>query len=141
LAKSIKLNSSIDVPLLILGIVTPENILKLTWGINHLLNIRLSQSTGLKIRNVKTSQIHEFSLFQFEDENKHLKYSLLENRTKAGFYFNELRNIDHLFFIRGEIDNKFIESVIQVLKNSDEISAVMNINPGNPKLKGKMEHF
>jgi hypothetical protein len=141
LAKRIKLKNSLEYPLVIFGIVSSENILKLTWGINQLLNIRLSQVTDTIFNETKTSYSHEFSLFQFEDENLHLKFSLLNNRIKANFYFSELRNIDHIFFIRGEIDIKFKESVLQALKKSSDITSVLAINPENLKLKGKIEHF
>jgi hypothetical protein len=141
LAKSIKLNNSFEVPLLIFGIISTENILKLTWLINQLLNIRLSQTTGLMFNDSKSNHSHENSLFQFEDEKLHLKYSLLNNRIKANFYFNELKNIDHLLFIRGEVDSNFKESVLLALKNSADITSVLSINPKNLKLKGKLEQF
>jgi hypothetical protein len=141
LAKSIKLNSLLDAPLLIFGIISTENILKLSWLINQLLNIRLSQTAGLISNDSKSNNSHENSLFQFEDERLHLKYSLMNNRIKANFYFNELKNIDHLLFIRGEADSNLKESVMNALKNSADITSVLSINPKNLKIKGKLEQF
>lgn len=141
MAKSIKLNSTTDIPLLILGIISTNNILKLSWVLNHLLNIRLSQSLNLNLNYTKTNNILEFSLFQFEDENLHLKFSLLENRVKSFFYFDELRNIDYLFFIRGEFDIHFRDSTLLTLKKSSEIISLLSIDSEMLRQKGKLEHF
>jgi hypothetical protein len=141
LTKNIKLISSADSPLVIFGIVTNENILKLCWTINRLLNIRLSQSHGLTVNYTQTNEPVEFSLYQFEDENMHLKYSLFGNRSKMYYYFNELKNIDQLFFIRGNIDIKSRDSILQTLKSSIEITSVLSISPEIIKLKKNIEHF
>lgn len=139
--KNIKFVGPVDSPLEIFGIITNENILKLSWIINQLLNIRLSQSSGLSNNNTKVNQTIEFSLFQFEDENTRLKYSLFENRTKMHYYFNELRNIDHLFFILGNMDIKTRDSILQTLKKSSQITSILSISPDKLKPKKNIEHF
>jgi len=141
LAKSIKLDNPVDSPLIVFGIVSSENILKLSWVINQLLNIRLSQSAGLQFNETKTNHPVEFSLFQYEVENAHLKYSLIENRIKGTYCFNEFRNIDFLLFVRGETDIKLKDWILQTLRKSAEITSILLIGSEKFKLKKSIEHF
>lgn len=139
MAKSIKLEN-FEAPILILGIISGEKILKLSWVLNKLLKISLSQSHPLKIV-ADPKVVLEFSLFQCEDENLNLKYSLLENRNGSVHYFSELKNIDHLFFIRGILDICSKNIVIHNLKKSPEITSLLDIDPKNIKSKGKIGIF
>lgn len=141
MAKNIKLRSSFDCPLLILGIVSVENILKLSWAINQSLRISLSQSEKLILNKIKTGNVHEFSFFHFEDDLQQIKYSLIENRSAAVYYFEELRNIDYLFFIRGEINVNIKETVLQNFKKNTDITSVLIIDSKVIKRKEKLELF
>jgi hypothetical protein len=141
LAKNIKLNTQADLPLTIFGIVSNEKVLKLSWSINQLLQIRLSQSTGLTLHDSRSGHTSEFSLFQFDDEKNNLKYSLLENRTKTTSYFTELKNIDHFLFIRGEIESGYNNVILNTLKKSSDFISILTISPDKLKSKKSFENF
>lgn len=139
--KPIKLKVHSDLSLFILGIISVENELKLTWVINQLLNIRLSKSETLKKPEIKTNQTQEFSLFQFDDESQILKYSLLKNKVKHFSYFEEFKNLDYLMVIRGDMNESNKELLYQKLRSTSEISSLIAIDPFLFKNKDKLELF
>jgi hypothetical protein len=129
LAKSIKLQGdTANQQLHCIGIISSENILKLSWLLNRDLKFQLSQSESL------TEKDKEFVLFQYETESLG-KISLLGNKNETISYFPELKNIDYLFFLPFEIDAKFI---IQKIKNIPEISSTLILDLKNLKSKNKI---
>jgi hypothetical protein len=141
LAKQIKLNISADQPLTIIGIVSVENDLKLSWAINQLLGIQLTQAKMLTVQQSKTGKTIEFPLFQFDDDYHFLKYNLLSNRYKSNYFFNELKNIDFLLIIRGELDFEHKAEILLRLKTSVEITSMLIIDPNSVRKKDKLDFF
>ncbi len=126
---------------MIFGIVSSESILKLSWEINNLLHISLSQSEKLVFSKPKTRNSFEYRLFQFDDEAQLLKYSLLENRAGSVYYFDEFQNIDYILFIRGEIDSNIKETVLQMPKKNHGIISVLLISQNIIKKKNRLDLF
>jgi hypothetical protein len=141
LAKQIKLNISADIPITIIGIVSVESDLKLSWAINHLLDIQLTQSKMLAIQQPKTGKSIEFPLFQFDDDYHLLKYSLLGNRYKSNYFFDELKNIDFMLIVRGELEFENKAEILLRLKTSPEITALLLIDPVSLRRKDKLDFF
>jgi len=139
--KPVKLKIKSDLSLSILGIISTETDLKLTWTINKILNIRLSKSESIKKQEFKTNQTREFSLFQFDDESHLIKYSLLKNKEKHSSCFEEFKNVDYIIFIRGELNKSYKEQIYLKLKNSSEFSSLILIEPYLFKNKEKLELF
>lgn len=141
MAKQIKLNISADIPITIIGIVSVESDLKLSWAINHLLDIQLTQSKMLAIQQPKTGKSIEFPLFQFDDDYHLLKYSLLGNRYKSNYFFDELKNIDFMLIVRGELEFENKAEILLRLKTSPEITALLLIDPVSLRRKDKLDFF
>jgi hypothetical protein len=141
LAKQIKLNISADIPITIIGIVSVESDLKLSWAIKHLLDIQLTQSKMLAIQQPKTGKSIEFPLFQFDDDYHLLKYSLLGNRYKSNYFFDELKNIDFMLIVRGELEFENKAEILLRLKTSPEITALLLIDPVSLRRKDKLDFF
>jgi hypothetical protein len=132
LAKSIKLQGdTANQQLHCIGIISSENILKLSWLLNRDLKFQLSQSESL------TEKDKEFVLFQHETESLG-KISLLGNKNETISYFPELKNIDYLLFFPFEIDAK---SIIQKIKNIPEISSTLILDLNNLKSKNKISEL
>jgi hypothetical protein len=141
LGKQIKLNISADLPLTIIGIVSVESDLKLSWSINQLLDIQLTQAKMIAIQQSKTGKTLEFPLFQFDDETHLLKYNLLANRYKSNYFFEELKNIDYLLIIRGDLDFENKAEILLKLKTSTEITSLLIIDSNSLRKKEKLELF
>lgn len=141
MAKQVKLNISANQPLTIIGIVSVENDLKLSWAINQLLDIQLTQSNMLTIQQSKTGNKLEFPLFQFEDDKHLLKFSLLANRYKLNYFFDELKNIDFTLIIRGELDFENKAEILLRLKTSPEITSLLLIDSNSLRKKENLDFF
>jgi hypothetical protein len=135
LTRQVKLKSFSEHPILIFGIVSTENLVKLSWIINHSIKINLSQADSITVLDSKTGHTSEFSLTQFEDETSQVKWSLVVNRSKPFCFLNEFRNIDYLLFISCTNNpDSYVHLNIE-LKKIKEISSVIPIR--NEKIKKK----
>ena len=80
----------------------------------------------------------EFSVFNSVHNNNNQKIYLISNRCPDGFLFPEIRNIDFLIQIFGDISQSQIKSLIGPLKKIDIISAVFEIPADKIKNPGKL---
>jgi hypothetical protein len=81
----------------------------------------------------------EFSRYISHDENKYLTCTLISNRCPDGYLFPEIRNLDFILQIVGEITETGIKQIIQQLKGEAIISAIFVLDP--LKLKGVSQVF
>ena len=113
--KKHKLDLAIDEDYCLLGVVSDEPDYKLCWMINHSLDMNFERQEDLQLFHPRLKMEQVFSLFSFHDENALITFRIIRNRTENGYYLDELKNIDYLIHIQGEIDtsriNDFIHSV------------------------------
>jgi len=113
--KKHKLDLAIDEDFCLLGVVSDEPDYKLCWMINHSLDMNFERQEDLQLFHPRLKMEQVFSLFSFHDENALITFRIIRNRTENGYYLDELKNIDYLIHIQGEIDtsriNDFIHSV------------------------------
>jgi len=81
------------------------------------------------IFNQKLNTDLEFSRFIYIDEDKYLSYNLISNRCPDGFLFPEIKNLDYLLQITGEMDSKHLATILKELKKVGIISATFMIDP------------
>jgi len=117
-----------------MGISSHENDYRLVWAINNELKTQFVKTENL----VKDLQGHndrlEFSCFTFHDQERYLTFTLISNRCPDGFLFPELKNIDFLMRIQGEISDRELKEINQDIKSVPVISASFIMDPG--KIKG-----
>jgi len=87
----------------LLGVVTDEPDYKLCWLINQSLGMNFEKQDELKLFHKKSDEEQEFSNFHFEDEEAMITFRIIKNRTENGYYLDELKNLDYLIHIQGEI--------------------------------------
>ena len=113
--KKHKLDLAIDEDFCLLGVVSDEPDYKLCWMINHSLDMNFEKQEDLQLFHPRLKAEQVFSLFSYHDENALITFRIIRNRTENGYYLDELKNIDYLIHIQGEIDtskiNDFIHSV------------------------------
>jgi hypothetical protein len=141
LAKHLKLQYTDLQPVQIIGIVSSANHLKLSWAINQSFEIQLSEKENITITNSKTGQTFEHSLFQFENESNLLKYSLVQNKISGITFFDDLKNIDYLFVIKGELGDYEKDFIFQTLRKTPDIATFISINIDSLKKKERLELF
>jgi hypothetical protein len=102
--KKHKLELAIEEDFCLLGVVTDEPDYKLCWMINQSLDMNFEKQEELRLYHRKLQDEQVFSLFTCHDENALITFRIIKNRTENGYYLDELKNIDYLIHIQGEIN-------------------------------------
>jgi hypothetical protein len=113
----------------LIGISSHENDYRLVWAMNNAFSFQFTRIENLVIFNQKLSADLEFSRFIFSDEDKYLTYHLISNRCPDGFLFPEIKNLDYLLQITGELDSKHLAVILKELKKVGIVSASFMIDP------------
>lgn len=99
----------------LLGIVTDEPDYKLCWMINQATDHALEKLEDLALFHRKLEQAQHFSIFAYEDEDALITYRIIKNRSENGYYLDELKNLDYLVHIQGEMIADKINAFMQAL--------------------------
>ena len=113
----------------LIGISSHENDYRLVWAMNNAFSFQFNRIENLVIFNQKLNTDLEFSRFIFSDEDKYLTYHLISNRCPDGFLFPEIKNLDYLLQITGEMDLKHLAIIFKELKKVSIVSATFMIDP------------
>lgn len=108
--KKHKLDMAIEEDFCLLGVVSDEPDYKLCWLINASLRMNFEKQNDLTLFHKKMNEEQEFSNFQFEDEEAMITFRIIKNRTDKGYYLEELKNLDYLIHIQGEINTMKISN-------------------------------
>jgi hypothetical protein len=110
-----KLSVAIDEDYCLLGIASDEPDYKLCWLINQQMNTSLAKVDDLLVFNSKLNEQQEVALFVYYDENKMVTYRLIGNRLSTGYFLSDLKNIDYVLHIQGDIVESEIDDFIRRL--------------------------
>ncbi len=111
--KKHKLEMAIDEDYCLLGMVSDEPDYKLCWLINQSLGTDLLKLDDLELFHKRLGKDLAFSIFAFQDEESLLTYRIIKNRAEEGYFLDELKNLDYLVHIQGEINAKKMNSFIR----------------------------
>jgi hypothetical protein len=131
--KIVKLQISETNRYALIGISSHENDYRLVWAMNNAFSYQFTRIENLVIFSQKVNADLEFSRFTFTDEDKYLTYHLISNRCPDGFLFPEIKNLDYLLQIMGELDAKHLAAILKDLKKVSIVSAVFMIDPNQLK--------
>ena len=87
----------------LLGIVTDEPDYKLCWMINQAIEVNFEKLEDLNLYHRKLQEDQSFSLYEYHDEDTLVTYRIIKNRTSNGYFLDDLKNLDYLVHIQGEI--------------------------------------
>jgi len=113
--KKHKLELAIEEDFCLLGVVTDEPDYKLCWMINRILDMNFEKQEELQLFHRKLDEEQVFSHFSYHDSDALITFRIIRNRSENGYFLDELKNIDYLIHIQGEINtmriNDFMQSV------------------------------
>ena len=116
--KKHKLEQAIEEDLCLLGVVSDEVDYRFAWLLNRNLQTDFRREEDLTLYHKKTDAEQSFPLFTHVDKLAFLTYRIIGNRRDDGVFLEELKNLDYLVHIQGEIypENirEFIEKVTAV---------------------------
>jgi len=99
----------------LLGVLTDDPDYKLCWRINQSLDTNFEKLDDLKLFHRKLDDVQLFSMFEYDDEEAMLTYRIIKNRSDQGYYLDEVKNIDFLVHIQGEVNEEHINRFMQSL--------------------------
>ena len=112
----------------VIGIVSHENDYRLSWSLNQQFKFKFTKSDNLIISQPKLSLNQTYSVFIFEDEESFVRYSLISNKSENGFLIPDLKNIDYILKISGEIQITDVEGMVQKFKRVDLVTTAFIID-------------
>ena len=97
----------------LLGVVADEPDYKLCWMINQALDMNFEKQEDLQLYHRKRNEEQVFSLFSYYDPDAMITYRIIRNKSENGYFLDEMKNIDYLIHIQGEIHADRISDFMQ----------------------------
>ncbi len=110
----------------LLGVVADEPDYKFCWMINQELEINFEKLDDLDLYHPKLKLDQQFSIFAFDDEDAMVTYRIIKNRSDKGYFLDELKNLDYLVHIQGEI---YKDSIGTFMHSVNTLPAVLMCVP------------
>ncbi len=138
--KTLRLKVETDHNYRLIGLSSHENDYRLVWAVNNQLKMKFVRIDNLIMHNKKHGSDLEFSRFFYEDEERYLKYYLFSNRCPDGILFPEIRNMDFILQIIGEMTEDNFNQLLKEIKSVSIISAPFVLHPQKIKNAGQLFH-
>lgn len=119
--KKHKLDLAIEEDFCLLGVVSDEPDYKICWRINHSLEMNFEKQEDLKLFHRKLNEEQVFSCFSYHDDETLITYRLIKNRAEKGYFLDELKNIDYLIHIQGEINTGRISNFMSFVNSLETV--------------------
>jgi len=119
--KKHKLEMAIDKDFVLLGLMADQADYRLCLLINRALGLDLRKQDDLVLYHRKLDQDQDFSLFEYTDEESLLTYRVIRNRTEEGFFLDELKNLDYLIHIQGDITEESTSSFFRKISSIPDV--------------------
>jgi len=120
--------------LVLIGISSHENDYRLVWAINKALKFNFIRSENLSVHLLKYDHIAEFSRYVYNDEERFIKFFLISNRCPDNILFPEIKNIDFIIHVNGELFDNSLVDLLKSLRKVSVISGAYLLDPS--KMKG-----
>jgi hypothetical protein len=108
-----KLELAMEEDFCLLGVVADEPDYKLCWMINQALDMNFEKQEDLQLYHRKRNEEQVFSLFSYYDPDAMTTYRIIRNKSENGYFLDEMKNIDYLIHIQGEIHADRISDFMQ----------------------------
>lgn len=138
--KTLRLKVETDHNYRLIGLSSHENDYRLVWAVNNQLKMKFVRIDNLIMHNKKHGADLEFSRFFYEDEDRYLKYYLFSNRCPEGILFPEIKNMDFILQIIGEMMEDDFNQLLKEIKSVSIISALFVLQPDKIKNTGQLFH-
>jgi hypothetical protein len=132
--KRVRLKVTRKVDSVLVGIVSSEPDYKLSLSLNRKFNISLKNSDPV-VCLADSGQEMIFSRFSDSSASQDLGYDLTSNRCGKNFLLKKLKNIDYLLHVHNIGNEANTDQIISLLKNTEFVTAVFNIEPDSLKDK------
>src|SRR5450759_53445 len=134
----VKLNIEQNNDYILLGLVSAEPDYKLSLSLNKKFGISLKNIAPLRLTENEKSDI-TFSRFSNNDDQAHLMFNLISNRSGKIYLLSKLKNIDYLLQIQISEKEADLNNITSRLREIDTVTLVFNIDINT--IKDKNLHY
>ncbi|MEZ5070178.1 MAG: IPExxxVDY family protein [Bacteroidales bacterium] len=128
--KKIRLNLAMEEDFCLLGLTSDVPDYKLAWLINRGLHMHFEKEEDLLLLHKKTGSEQRISHFSCSDADAWLTYRILNNRACVGHFLEEMKNLDYLIHIQGELDETKIRHFLQEINALPEVRFCVPVELG-----------
>lgn len=136
--KKHKLALAIEEDFCLLGVVADEPDYKLCWLINQKLDMNFEKQEDLLLYHRKLNEEQVFSCFSFQDPDSLITYRIIRNRSENGYFLDELKHIDYLIHIQGEIQTGKISEFMRAVGSLEPVRMCVPSDLSRIKNKERM---
>ncbi|MFI5204053.1 MAG: IPExxxVDY family protein [Flavobacteriales bacterium] len=135
------LDNDFDYELLLIGISSHARDYRVCWSLNSTMRLNLSRiDKGLKMPASKNADPNEFTLFEYEDEETRIFYSLIANKNKNAYLIPELKHADYLLMLRNNITID-IPNLLERVRSCDQVLTAFEIQTEELKSRDNLIYF
>lgn len=123
-----KFTLSIDeeYPYYLIGINASAKDYRICWSINMALNISLKRENSVQIHG-KSKDIVDHSQFVYTDEDRNIKYRLIENKRGISRFLAEVQQADYLLII-DESESVDTKAILQKIREIRQVLLTFQID-------------
>ena len=107
-----RLDLAIQEDFCLLGVVCDEIDYRFCWLLNRKLDADFRREENLDLFHAKLNKKQSFSIFSHNDKTSMLTYRIIGNRSSEGWYIEELKHLDYLVHIQGDIFQEDMQEFI-----------------------------
>lgn len=113
----------------VICIASHQNHYRLSWGLNKTLGLYFQKTQDLEI-NVEKSEVKQyFSRYVSPGDNLEVSWNLISNKSEQGHLLKDQKNIDYILKIEGEVDEEFVQTIVQKLRKQEMIITAFELKP------------
>lgn len=112
----------------LLGILTDESDLKLSWLINQNLQLKLARDEDLTWLSLELPNSLAFPVYT-DPSSKYGVIRLIKNRTLEGLWIKGYKQVDYLFMIMNSEDIVGYQELFEKLQKTNGIRGVYKLDP------------
>lgn len=110
-----KLHTAIDDDIGLIGLSSDENDYRLAWLLNEKAGTSFARIDDLVLYHRKLELEQSFALFRYTDEDSLLTYRLIANRCENGYFLEDIRNLDYLIHIQGDVFPEELQKLLDLI--------------------------
>ncbi len=119
----------------ILGIIAPLKSHFFCWQINKSLGTEFKLNNEIEIQVKRKKRDYYFNIYEWKESDCFLKHYIYHNQFDGEYLLPELRNMDFIWLMKGEIEEEQCKTIIEAIKNISSVQLVVELS--NEQIKNK----
>lgn len=117
-----------DFDFALIGIASHIPNYRLAWLINNSFELDLARMNDIDLE-FSNNKKGSFSFYQFDDEESHLTFNLISNRSSAGYLIPEMKQFDFFLQYWGPMSDEELKTFNDSLRKINSVLTSVIIDP------------